>query len=495
MKRRTRRLFFRIFFTVLGISVLIILCELAVLFSSIMKMGKSWEDFIARDYVQSLISGLEGEDSLTDDAVYESIASASDDSISGLLIHTFADGAHYMYGSTPESSSAGREKFFTEIVDTGWHSFSKNNPVYVISAENQEEGGFSYMLSVLGTGNGGRTSVTYNVPSFIDENDIAATVFIDRDGEPMISLDLLIFDMYSFGPTSFVLATILLTTLWLVPLGLIIAAVASFAFSRRTSDSVDDILSALRRMAEGDFDVRIKKQKTYELNEIGKSIVELSRQLEKNRRSRDEWIRSIAHDLNTPLTSINMIIQAIQDGVYKADERTIASLKKEVGILTERVSSVKYYAALLNHEGDVKKEMLSAAECISCVTGHFSSPERFVIEMQDDEKLYADYALFSRALDEVVKNALEYGEKEEKIKIKASHNTVTVVSRGRLGYSDSLSIFEPWARGDKSRHEGGSGLGLPIAGQITALHGGSASIRQEGDYVVVTLNFGPSVQS
>ena len=248
-------------------------------------------------------------------------------------------------------------------------------------------------------------------------------------------------------------------------------------------------------MAEGDFDVRIKKQKTYELNEIGKSIVELSRQLEKNRRSRDEWIRSIAHDLNTPLTSINMIIQAMQDGVYKADERTIASLKKEVDILTQRVSSVKYYAALLNHEGDVRKEMLSAAECISCVTGHFPTPERFVIEMQDDEKLYADYALFSRALDEVVKNALEYGEKEEKIKIKASDNTVTVVSRGRLGYSDSLSIFEPWARGDKSRHEGGSGLGLPIAGQITALHGGSASIRQEGDYVVVTLGFGPSVQS
>ena len=91
-----------------------------------------------------------------------------------------------------------------------------------------------------------------------------------------------------------------------------------------------------------------------------------------------------------------------------------------------------------------------------------------------------------------MKNALEYGDREEKIRIKAADNTVTVISRGLLEYSDSINIFEPWARGDKSRHDGGSGLGLPIAGQITALHGGSASIRQEGDYVVVTLSFGPS---
>ena len=495
MRRRTGRLFFRVFFTVLGIAVLILLCELAVFFSSIMKMGKSWEDFITRDYVQALITRLESGGSLTDDAVYEAIADASDDSISGLLINTFADGSHYMYGNIPESSDAGSEKFFTEIIDTGWHSFSKSNPVYVISAERQDDGSFSYMLTVLGTGNGGRASVTYRVPSFVDENDIAATVFIDRNGEPVISLDLLIFDMYSFGPTSFVLDTILLTTLWLIPLSLIIAAIASFVFSRRTANSVDDILSALRRMAEGDFDVRIKKQKTYELNEIGKSIVELSLRLEKNRRSRDEWIRSIAHDLNTPLTSIKMIIQAIQDGVYKADSSTIASLKKEVDTLTCRVSSVKYYVSLLNHEGELNREMLPASQCLSYVTAHFQCPERFFIEAHDDEKLCVDYSLFSHALDEVVKNALEYGDREEKIRIKAEDNTVTVISRGLLEYSDSINIFEPWARGDKSRHDGGSGLGLPIAGQITALHGGSASIRQEGDYVVVTLSFGPSAQS
>ena len=93
MRRRTGRLFFRVFFTVLGIAVLILLCELAVFFSSIMKMGKSWEDFITRDYVQALITRLESGGSLTDDAVYEAIADASDDSISGLLINTFADGS------------------------------------------------------------------------------------------------------------------------------------------------------------------------------------------------------------------------------------------------------------------------------------------------------------------------------------------------------------------------------------------------------------------
>lgn len=492
MKRKADGLlFFRIFFTVLGISALIVLCELAVFFSTIMKMGNRWTEYIARDYVQTLVSLLDGKESLSAEDVYEAIVAASDDSISGLLIRSFADDAIYMYGGLPENGQGRISRKLSEVVDTGWHSFEKNNPVYVLSLAENENGGYSHMLSALGTGSGGRTSVTYSVPSFIGENDIAATVFIEHNEDLLVGLDLLIFDMYSFGPTSFVLDTILLTAIWLIPLSLVIAVAASFVFSRRTSDSVGDILSALRRMSDGDFDVSIRKQKTYELNEIGNSIVELSHQLEKNRRSRDEWIRSIAHDLNTPLTSMNMIIQAIEDGIYEADGKTIASLKNEVETLTRRVLSVRYYVSLLNYDSEVRKDEINAAKCVEQVVSLCPSPGRISIEIGADEMIHADSDLFSHALGEVISNALEYGSKDEQISVRAENNTVYVTDKGRLSNTDASILFEPWARGDESRHEGGSGLGLPIAGQIASLHGGYASIRQDGSHVVVALNFGP----
>ena len=50
-------------------------------------------------------------------------------------------------------------------------------------------------------------------------------------------------------------------------------------------------------------------------------------------------------------------------------------------------------------------------------------------------------------------------------------------------------FFEPWARGDASRTEGGSGLGLPIVYQIMELHSGAVKIWEEAGSVFVKLVF------
>ena len=74
------------------------------------------------------------------------------------------------------------------------------------------------------------------------------------------------------------------------------------------------------------------------------------------------------------------------------------------------------------------------------------------------------------------------------IHIHVSAGVIRVINRGKL--PDPLpDFFEPWSRGDISRHEGGAGLGLPIAGQIMRVQDGKASIRQDGENVVVTLDF------
>ena len=51
----------------------------------------------------------------------------------------------------------------------------------------------------------------------------------------------------------------------------------------------------------------------------------------------------------------------------------------------------------------------------------------------------------------------------------------------------SIDFFEPWSRGDSSRHEPGTGLGLPIVYQVMRLHEGRATIEQVENTVVVTL--------
>ena len=47
-----------------------------------------------------------------------------------------------------------------------------------------------------------------------------------------------------------------------------------------------------------------------ELKDIATSIVDLGDNLRRHQDSRKEWIRSISHDLNTPLASINMLLES-----------------------------------------------------------------------------------------------------------------------------------------------------------------------------------------
>ena len=93
---------------------------------------------------------------------------------------------------------------------------------------------------------------------------------------------------------------------------------------------------------------------------------------------------------------------------------------------------------------------------------------------------------------EVLKNSIEYRTGNEKPEWRAvvtdDYLVVTISNHGRL--PDPLpQFFEPWARGDASRTQGGSGLGLSIVYQIMELHGGKVSIREEDGIVFVDMSF------
>ena len=106
--------------------------------------------------------------------------------------------------------------------------------------------------------------------------------------------------------------------------------------------------------------------------------------------------------------------------------------------------------------------------------------------------LNIDYELVKRALKEVLDNAYKYGESEEdvvvSVHLKDGFADICIMNRGRLP-QPRPPFFEPWARGDESRHEGGSGLGLPIVHQIMEMHHGSVSIDEKDGFVFVTLRF------
>ena len=91
----------------------------------------------------------------------------------------------------------------------------------------------------------------------------------------------------------------------------------------------------------------------------------------------------------------------------------------------------------------------------------------------------------ARAVRELLKNAFEARTGENPViwNITESDDSyiIEVLNEGKLAEDMDMDFFEPWARGDWSRTDGGSGLGLPIASTITFLHKGTISVTQKDE--------------
>jgi two-component system sensor histidine kinase CpxA len=88
------------------------------------------------------------------------------------------------------------------------------------------------------------------------------------------------------------------------------------------------------------------------------------------------------------------------------------------------------------------------------------------------------------AVENVLRNALVYGDPEQPIEVRleagADQATVRVLDRGAgVPPEDLAKIFEPFFRADKSRDHahGGQGIGLAITARVMELHAGSVEAR------------------
>jgi two-component system OmpR family sensor kinase len=105
-----------------------------------------------------------------------------------------------------------------------------------------------------------------------------------------------------------------------------------------------------------------------------------------------------------------------------------------------------------------------------------------VLEVKD-QRLQGDQRLLERAIQNLLKNALKYAERQIIFKVtQHEHTYVVLVDDDGTGIpeSDREKIFEPFYRLDRSRDRstGGFGLGLAIVKQIVLLHGGSIRISR-----------------
>lgn len=280
---------------------------------------------------------------------------------------------------------------------------------------------------------------------------------------------------------------------------LLFAAIIAITFGVFVSSSVADDLRRIsdtaQRLADGDLAARVPINGRDEVAQVGIAFNQMAGQLEQVQTQREELDRLrrdltawASHDLRTPLTSIRVRVEALNDGVVEdsiSRQRFYRGILSDVMAMDTLIDDLLELAQLDAGGMQLETTPLSLGDLLSDSLDRFqpmAEQKNVTINAtigSDVDPIRANATKISRVLDNLVGNALRYTPPEGGIRIAARRTSegvqVSVEDDGPgFDEQDIPRLFEQFYRGEqaRSRATGGAGLGLAIARGIVEAHNG-----------------------
>jgi two-component system, OmpR family, sensor histidine kinase CpxA len=249
-----------------------------------------------------------------------------------------------------------------------------------------------------------------------------------------------------------------------------LSALVWFPFIRSLTKSISKLNSAAEQIAGENFNVRIDDKRRDEIGGLGKSVNNLSEKLSAFVYGQKRFLGDISHELNSPLARMGWALSLLESKTEVANQKYIDSVREEIELMTNLVNELLAYSKAGMKSGKVETENIN----LRSISEQAIKREKFAnadinIEITDDLSVNANRELLSKALSNVLRNAVLYAGETGEIKLHAAAKNETVI----LKITDSGSgvpedqigkIFDPLYRvqKDRARKTGGSGLGLAI---------------------------------
>lgn len=211
-------------------------------------------------------------------------------------------------------------------------------------------------------------------------------------------------------------------------------------------------------------------------------------------RRRNLMLSDIAHDLRTPMTTVNGYASALADKMVHdiaQQEAYLAAIQRKTHQMNDLINLLFEYVKL-DSEGfqlNCKSQDLCeiTRENAALLYSDFESAGMQFEAMIPEESLMVsvDEVQISRVITNLLTNAIRHNKKGSRIMLylfrQQEEAYLLVADSGDLIPPElEVQLFEPFSRGDTSRKSsGGSGLGLSIAKKIVQMHGWQLSLVQQ----------------
>lgn len=269
-----------------------------------------------------------------------------------------------------------------------------------------------------------------------------------------------------------------------------LSVLCAYFFSKGTTSSIRQLSKAVKKMSELDKSAQCRISSQDELGELANDVNQLyhrllcmieNLELEKektseNERAKIDFLRSASHELKTPVTALNAMLENMILGVGRYQDYD--ACLPECKAITERLSemiheiletsklSVSTKNAALT-EINVSELLVSLCEPYQLIAA--THGVQFRLKIDDAVSVELPIHEFSKALSNILGNAVGYTPNGKCVSVYLRDHMIVVENECTPISKEELPhLFEPFYRPDfsRSRETGGNGLGLYIVATI-----------------------------
>jgi two-component system heavy metal sensor histidine kinase CusS len=284
-------------------------------------------------------------------------------------------------------------------------------------------------------------------------------------------------------------------------LGVAASAIIAWTVTKRGLRPLGEMTRALKRVGPKQLHQQVSAVGwPRELQPLAVAFDDMLHRLEDSFVRLSQFSADIAHELRTPIANIRGEAEVALTRSRTAEEyrEVIESTIAECQHLGHIVDNLLFLARTEAAEGHLQRTSFdgrAVVEKIAAFHEPIAEEQKLTVSCRGEAKFLADEMLFSRAVNNLLENAMHHtpagGSIEISIANRATEVEVSVNDSGAGIAPEHLPrVFDRFYRADSSRSSEGVGLGLALVKSIMDLHGGSAQIESTpGQGTTVTLSF------
>ena len=277
----------------------------------------------------------------------------------------------------------------------------------------------------------------------------------------------------------------------------LLAVVMVLFYTRRMARPLDEIASASRKFARGDFSVRVRQTQdtTDEMGALIDSFNKMADSLEQAENRRSEFIANISHELRTPMTTISGFADGILDGTIPPENQRkyLTSIRDETRRLSRLVRDMLDVSRAKTQVADLtKRTVFDLTELVLQTLLSFearATQKNLDVDPQLPESnvmVFADKDAITRVIYNLLDNAVKFAHEGSCLVVRLYKDNgkayVAVRDHGEVIPPDDLPyIFDRFHKSDRSRSldKEGVGLGLYLVKAIINAHDEDIAVRSE----------------